>query len=169
MLQQVANFSTKKRQTNRYRNELRNRQTDNETENVRDEDDRIIDFWLVGSGSGTFFLLDPDPICNQFTNTVESIFKQKMSGMRIRIRSDPLIFCRRIRYFLSDPDPDPTCNNRFIKLFSTINKFKHKMMAYKIEFYAYLPKILIYFFLHSDLRSDQDFLYSYFRQVLPQP
>ena len=28
------------------------------------------------------------------------------------------------------------------------------MMAYKIEFYAYLPKILIYFFLHSDLRSD---------------
>ena len=37
------------------------------------------------------------------------------------------------------------------------------MMAYKIEFYAYLPKILVYFFLHSDLRSDQDFLYSYFR------
>ena len=55
-------------------------------------------------------------------------------------------FARRIWYFLSNPDPDPTCNNRFIKLFSTINKFKHKMMVYNIEFYAYLPKILIYFF-----------------------
>ena len=55
-------------------------------------------------------------------------------------------FARRIWYFLSNPDPDPTCNNRFIKLFSTINKFKHKMMVYNIEFYAYLPKIFIYFF-----------------------
>ena len=27
------------------------------------------------------------------------------------------------------------------------------MMVYKIEFYAYLPKILIYFFLHLDLRN----------------
>ena len=30
------------------------------------------------------------------------------------------------------------------------------MMVYKIEFYAYLPKIKIYFFLHFDLRSDPD-------------
>jgi len=69
-------------------------------------------------------------------------------------------FARRIWYFLSNPDPDPTCNNRFIKLFSTINKFKHKMMVYNIEFYAYLPKILIYFFssfrfqVGSVVRSD---------------
>ena len=29
-------------------------------------------------------------------------------------------------------------------------------MVYKIEFYAYLPKILIYFFLHFDSKSDPD-------------
>ena len=33
------------------------------------------------------------------------------AGMRIRIRSDPLIF--------GPPDPDPTFNNGFIKLFSS--------------------------------------------------
>ena len=30
------------------------------------------------------------------------------------------------------------------------------MMVYKIEFYAYLPKISIYFFLYFELRSDPD-------------
>ena len=30
---------------------------------------------------------------------------------------------------------------------SRINKFKLKMLVYKIEFYAYLPKILIFFFI----------------------
>ena len=46
-------------------------------------------------------------------------------GMRIRIRSDPLIFG------LPDPDPllfstdpDPTCNNGYIRLFS--GKFLNK-------------------------------------------
>ena len=46
------------------------------------------------------------------------------------------------------PDPDPTCNNGYIELFhleqninKKFNKFKLKMVVYKIEFYAYLPKI----------------------------
>ena len=30
------------------------------------------------------------------------------------------------------------------------------MIVYNIEYYAYLPKILIYSFLHFDLRSDPD-------------
>ena len=30
------------------------------------------------------------------------------------------------------------------------------MMVYNIEFYAYLPKTLIYFFLYFDFRSDPD-------------
>ena len=29
-------------------------------------------------------------------------------------------------------------------------------MVYKIDFYAYLPKILIYFYLHFNLRSEPD-------------
>jgi len=50
---------------------------------------------------------------------------------------DPLIFGTPDPVLFSldpDPDPDSTCNNG-------INKFKHKMMGYNIEFYAYLPKI----------------------------
>ena len=78
--------------------------------------------------------------------------------MRIRILSYLLIFGP------SDPDPllflldpDPTCNNRFINYFHleqniNQNHFKLKIMVYKIEFYAYLPKI----FLHFELRSDPD-------------
>ena len=39
-------------------------------------------------------------------------------GMRIRIRSDPLIFGHPDPVlFSTDPDPDPTCNNGLIKLF----------------------------------------------------
>ena len=30
------------------------------------------------------------------------------------------------------------------------------MMVYDIEFYAYLPKIKIYYFLYFDFRSDPD-------------
>ena len=46
-----------------------------------------------------------------------------LPGMRIRIRSDPLILG------LSDPDPllfstDPTCNNGYIKLFSSLTKYQ---------------------------------------------
>ena len=54
------------------------------------------------------------------------------TGMRIRIRSDPVIFGPPdpdpdpVLFSLDpdpdpapDPDPDPTCNNEFIKLFSS--------------------------------------------------
>ena len=37
------------------------------------------------------------------------------------------------------------------------------MMVYDIEFYAYLPKIQIYFFLHFDFRSDLESI----RNILP--
>ena len=37
-----------------------------------------------------------------------------LAGMKIRIRSDPLIF--------GQPDPDPTCNNGFIKKKLILNK-----------------------------------------------
>ena len=47
------------------------------------------------------------------------------SGMRIQIRSDPLIFGPPDPVLFSlDPVPDPTCNNGFIKLFLT--KFKQE-------------------------------------------
>ena len=45
-----------------------------------------------------------------------------LAGMRIRIRSDPVIFGPPDPdpvLFSMDPDPDPTCNNGFIKLFSS--------------------------------------------------
>ena len=52
---------------------------------------------------------------------------------------DPVLF---------STDPDPTCNNGFIKLFLSWTKYKsestkskHKMMGYNIEFYPYIPKI----------------------------
>ena len=74
---------------------------------------------------------------------------------RIRIQSDPLIFglpdpdLDPLILGPPDADLDPSCNNGFIKLFTSptkyrlprLNKFKHKMMVYNIEFYAYLPKI----------------------------
>ena len=63
--------------------------------------------------------------------------------MRIRIRSDPLIFDPPNPALFS-LDQDPTCNNGFIKknyLEKNINQNLLKMMVYKIEFYAYLPKI----------------------------
>ena len=40
----------------------------------------------------------------------------KNAGMRIRIRSDPVIVGPPDPVlFSTDPDPDPTCNNGFIK------------------------------------------------------
>ena len=65
--------------------------------------------------------------------------------------------------FSLDPEPGPTCNNGLIKLFSSwkkiynrINKFKLKMMVYKVEFYVYLRKLYIYFILHFKSRSDPE-------------
>ena len=52
------------------------------------------------------------------------VFIQLIAGMRIRIRSDPLIFGppdpNQVLFSTDpNPDPDPTCNNGFIKLFSS--------------------------------------------------
>ena len=82
-------------------------------------------------------------------------------GMRIRIRSDPLIFG------LPDPvlfstDPDPTCNNGFIKLFSSGTKYKQESTNSSIKLWfmisnflpTYLNKNI--FFLHFDFRSDPE-------------
>ena len=45
---------------------------------------------------------------------------QKGAGLRIRIRSDMLIFGLPDPVLFSlDPDPDPTCYNGFIKQFSS--------------------------------------------------
>ena len=45
--------------------------------------------------------------------------------MRIRIRSDPAIFGPPDPViFSTDPDPDPTYNNGFIKLFLSYTKYK---------------------------------------------
>ena len=53
---------------------------------------------------------------NISTYTYANILHRNIQpGMRIRIRSDPLIFGPPD----PDPDPDPTCNNGFIKLFSS--------------------------------------------------
>ena len=50
---------------------------------------------------------------------VEGSGQVKNSGMRIRIRSDPAIFGPPDPdpvLFTTDPDPESTCNNGFIKL-----------------------------------------------------
>ena len=47
-----------------------------------------------------------------------TIYANSGPEMRIRIRSDPLIFGP------PDPDPDPACNNGFIKLFSSWTKYE---------------------------------------------
>ena len=66
-------------------------------------------------------------------------------------------------FILRLPDPDPTCNNGYIKLFlfeqnilNRINKFKLQMMVYKIEFYVYLPKISIFFFISNQASAEPD-------------
>ena len=78
---------------------------------------------------------------------------------------DPLIFGKPDSvHFSLDPDPDPTCNNGFMKLLSSwnkiltrINKFKHKMMFIISYFMPTYPKYEYIFLLHFDLRSDPDF------------
>ena len=43
------------------------------------------------------------------------------------------------------------------------------MMVYIIEFYAYLPKISIHFFLHFDFRSDPDPEFFFSAESDPDP
>ena len=59
--------------------------------------------------------------------------------IRILIRSEPLIFGMPDPGLFSS-DPDPTCINRYIKILkifehnkARINKFKFKMMFYKLD------------------------------------
>ena len=100
-------------------------------------------------------------------SNVEALYRNQLRSVVINRDEDPVIFGPPDPVLLST-DPDPTCNYGFIQLFfilnkiySGINKFKLKMMGYmyNIEFYAYLPKIYIYFFLHFDFRSDPDFFF----------
>ena len=44
----------------------------------------------------------------------EDMYKEKKSGMRIRIRSDPVIF--------GPPDPDPTCTPWIYKIIFILHK-----------------------------------------------
>ena len=81
--------------------------------------------------------------------------------MRIRIRSDPLIFGPQDPYpvlFSWEPDPDPTCNNVFIKLLNKIyiriNKFKLEIMVYISNFMPTYLKYKYIFFLPFDFRSE---------------
>ena len=51
-----------------------------------------------------------------------------LTWLRIRIRSDPLIFGPPdldplLFSFDPDPDPDPTCNNEFLKLILSWTKY----------------------------------------------
>ena len=62
--------------------------------------------------SGDNGLPDLDPTCNKYGMI--------LAGMRIRIRSDPVIFGPPDPDpVLFSADPDPTCNNGFIKSFSS--------------------------------------------------
>ena len=58
-------------------------------------------------------------------------------GMRIWIRSDPLILSSGSGTFSSDPDPDPICNNGYIK--STNSSLKLCFIESN-----FLPAYLIY-------------------------
>ena len=71
---------------------------------------------------------------------------QMLINFKLNIRDeDPLIFgLPDLLRFWSDPDP--TCNNGYIELFSSWAKYKFKLKMNEIELYAYLPKIQIFFF-----------------------
>ena len=77
---------------------------------------------------------------------ISNYLKVTNNGFQVKYRDeDPLIFgLPDPDWLLFSSDPDTTCNNRYIKLYNIktkINKFNLKMMVYKIEFYASLPKI----------------------------
>ena len=67
--------------------------------------------------------LHPGPAVQKCPDPLESGSSPRVKpGMRIRIRSDPLISGPPDPdpvLFSSDPGPDPTCNNGYIKLFSS--------------------------------------------------
>ena len=79
--------------------------------------------------------------------------------MRIRIRSDPVIFGPPDPdpvIFSTDPDPGPTCNNGFIKLFLSWTKYKSESTNSSLNWWViisnFIPTYLKYkniFFLIS--------------------
>ena len=54
--------------------------------------------------------------------------------IRIRIRSDPVIF--------GPPDPDPTCNNGFIKLFLSWTKYKSELTNSSIKWWVIISNFI---------------------------
>ena len=88
------------------------------------------------------------------------------SGMRIRIRSDPVIFGPPDpEIFSTDPDPDPTCNNGFIKLFLSWTTYKSESTNSSIKWWVivsnFIPtylkyKYIFFFIFRSDPESDPD-------------
>ena len=81
--------------------------------------------------------------------------------MRIRIRSDPVIFGPPDPViFSTDPDPDPTCNNGFIKLFLSWKKYKSESTNSSIKWWViisnfiptYLKYKYIFFFISISSR-----------------
>ena len=88
------------------------------------------------------------------------------AGMRIQIRSDPLIIGPPEPdpvLFSLDPDPGPTCNNGFIKLFSSWTKYNLESTNSNLKRWLkrsnLMPTYLRYryiFFIHFDIRSDTE-------------
>ena len=64
-----------------------------------------------------------------------------VSGMRIRIRSDPLIFGPPDPVLFS-LDPDPTCNNGFIKLFSSWTKYNPELKSSIIKWWFIISNFM---------------------------
>ena len=71
------------------------------------------------------------------------------SGMRIRIRSDPVIFGPPdpdpVLFSTDpdpDPDPDPTCNNEFIKLFLSWIKYKSESTNSSIKLWVIISNFV---------------------------
>ena len=98
--------------------------------------------------------------------SIEKIYiMQKSPEMRIRIWSDPLIFGLPDPVLFSlDPDPNPTCYNGFIKLFSSSIKYTPELTKSSSKWWfiisTFMPTYLKYntfFFLLFDLRSDPNF------------
>ena len=77
----------------------------------------------------------------------------------MRIRSDSVIFGLPNPVLFSSY-PDPTCNNGFIKLFSSWTKYKPEITKLSLKWWfigsTFMPSYLKYkyIFLHFDLRSE---------------
>ena len=68
--------------------------------------------------------------CTRNMSRYSGIEYIKNTGMRIRIRSDPLIFGPldlALLLFSSNLASDPNCNNGYIKLFSSLTKYKPEL------------------------------------------